>query len=455
MIQDKKQLKLSEWSGGSPQEPTSFPKNDLLICQIGCNANLKVFTQALKENDIIDVIENSISGSVVVQPFGLLLFRQINEIIRKKFSNFGMGEYQFPDIVNSDTFSPVYDLLSLKDKLLHVGNDEDFQNKNQRGTLCPTGEEIIYTYWQQKIKSAVYLPIEMFRQANFFRPSKGKHRGGLFQSMEAWDIFEFHCCYEIFQEEKFISLQNMLAELTQELMLPVLWSDRPLISNNSKISLQTIAADTLLPIGKTLQVSAIYNQGQLMSKPFGIGYKKNGQYINTAHITGFISRRAAYASLFTGLKKDNRFFIHPNLAPIQVALLYRAEANLENIINQLKTLLINNNIRVSIDEIHEKDILIKKIKNLKKSSPCLIIIMRKKNDAGEDKVTMLNSLESSEKQVAFKDTRDLADTISENLKTMGGIMKLLLTNIYPKILNLSALFLNSKNQERKTFWHFH
>lgn len=403
---------------GTP--PESEPTELLISKQSREKSQVKLtlesLTSALKECKIIDTIPNSLSGTIVLLPRGIRLFQQFNKVVKNSFKNFGLEEYHYPILVSTDFFSPVYDYLSLKNKLLHVGNDKDFEDGVPRGTLCPTGEEVIYPHWKACIKTERDLPIELYRQANYYRPSRGKHRGGLFRSMEAFDVFEFHCGYAQVNRHKFSVFQNMLFSLVDYCCLPTLWSDRPLVTNNEKVSKRTIGCDALLPLGKTVQISSIYDQQDLLSKLFEIQYKKEGKSYNTHHITGFISRRVVWSCLFLGLKKNGSFFLNPNLSPTQAYIIMQSSPTSQENLNEISQILDKYDIRYTIKVIGKKDRLNRVIQDSFKALSCLCVVVRQLGD--EYKLSIINSLDETEKTVMINKLYEISRIINQELNQL-------------------------------------
>jgi hypothetical protein len=166
----------------------------------------------------------------------------------------------------------------------------------------------------------------MYQRAKYFRPARSKKHSGrsVFRSNEAGDVYEFHCCHASALDNdaafwRFLNVERAIAECVH---VPTIWATRPPWTNNSTVSEHTIGGDAPLPSGSTLQVGCIYNQGQILSRTFDIGFSgKNGRSY-TFHVAGAVSRRFVLAHLLLGMNSSGDFLVHPDLAPHQVVITF-------------------------------------------------------------------------------------------------------------------------------------
>lgn len=300
----------------------SSPKVNLYISKISVEPTIQDFKEALLKCKLLDSINVDFYGSHIILPKGLSVFNQFYIVIKDKYKKFGLEEYDFPSIVSTDIFKKSNSIFKLEDKLLHVGNDSSFRENRPIGTLTPTGEQIIYSYWSKIINKESDLPVKLFKKSKFYRPISKNFTKSIFSSAEASDLFEFHCAYSNF-EDKQLEIEKsiqMFEEIYKDCYVPIIKVERPLWTNNTNVSKRTVGFDSILPNLKTIQVGSIYDQEQIFSKVYNVTFKENGIIKNTFQITGALSRRLVLTSLFLGLKTNKSIFIHPNLNPVQVEI---------------------------------------------------------------------------------------------------------------------------------------
>jgi prolyl-tRNA synthetase len=215
--------------------------------------------------------------------------------------------------------------MDLDNRVLYVTTKSGLDDHKPYAILCPSGEEVVYAHWQRRVRRREDLPIEMYRRCSYFRPvPPGRSGLSLFRAAEARDVFEFHACF-VDEAERRNALERylqMLRDLTDELRLPVLFSTRPTWTNNKAVSQKTIGGDLALPTGSTLQIACLYEQGQIFSRAFGIGFQKDGAMSYAEQVTGATSRRLLFTHLLLGMDADGCLFVHPDLAPDPVIVVF-------------------------------------------------------------------------------------------------------------------------------------
>lgn len=299
---------------------------DTFFIEIGKKATLRNFHTALLNEKIIDSINTDFYDNHIVLPNGLTIFKHFFSLIEREYESFGLSQMDFPFVANNKIFT-LNNLLNLNNKLLHIGNDDSFISNTPIGTLIPTGEQQIYTYWSKILNNKKQLPFKIYRKAKFFRPLSKRKIKGIFKSLEASDVYEFHCAYsdKSIQQSELLKSLKAFKKIYSSAFLPVICTQRPLWTNNYKVSEDTYGFDVLLPNNRTLQVGSIYNQNQIFSKAYNISFEDNEKFFYTNQLTGALSRRMILSHFFLGLKTNNHISIHPNFVPIQVEIVVKGQ----------------------------------------------------------------------------------------------------------------------------------
>ncbi len=381
------------------------------------------FSTALRNAEILDHKAVQLPGSLVVLPYGVRLIEQFANIVNEEYQKNGLIEYRYPVVTPQSTFDPQQVFFNLEDKLLFIGTKGNFSKGTPRAALCPTGEAQIYSHWNKIVSSPQDLPIKMYQRTSYFRPnSSGKHSGnGVFRSMEAGDVFEFHTAYSKEEEatKSVVDYYRMLQSITRRCYVPTLWSVRPPWTNHHEVAEWSIGGDVPLPIGSTVQTATLYYQGTIFSKAYKVGYKVNGKMVYTHQVVGAITRRLLLAHLFLGME-NGQFLIHPDLSPDQVRIVYKKGVESADHINDLTLFLKHHGIRCSI----QKGTNSKESKRLRKINrlqgvPIEVFLLGKRSESDPFKIILRRS-DTDEEAVLYKDTLgSLIDIIRPILSNIG------------------------------------
>jgi prolyl-tRNA synthetase len=285
------------------------------------------FSAALARAGILDNRAVGLAGSVVALPYGVELLNLFRDRVHAVYREHGLEEHEYPALAPVSCMRPVEELFDLDGRILLAAPRGDADGREPDVALLPSGEAVIYTHWAKTVSKRRDLPLRMYRRARYFRPvSRGRHAGrGVFYAMEHDDIFEFHCAYAHRDEQRaeLPGHWEVLKRVARALHVPVLWSTRPPWTNHRAVADWAIAGDVPLPIRATTQVAALYNQGTRFSRPFGVGFREHGEMHHTVQLCGYVSRRMLLVHLLLGMTPAGGFSLHPDVAPVQVALLAR------------------------------------------------------------------------------------------------------------------------------------
>ncbi|MGW2539464.1 hypothetical protein ACWC5I_00950 [Kitasatospora sp. NPDC001574] len=293
--------------------------------------NVGDFTRVLRESQILDNRAIDATGAAVILPYGVALMERFRHLVRAAYEDAGLAEHEYPHTVPLSVAEPTREVVDLHDRLLLVGTDTDLAQGKPRLVLTPTGEMVIYAHWSRAVSGRGDLPIRMYQRARYFRPVRGGRHGGrgVFHTTEHDDVFEFHCAHadRAAQQQDLRRLRDMVAGLIGRFHVPVVWSTRPPWTNRAEVADLAVAADAPLPLGATGQIACLYDQGTRFSRPYRIGFREQGAFHLSQQLAGYTSRRMLMAHLMLGLHGRQQLFIHPDLAPVQVLILVRAQAS--------------------------------------------------------------------------------------------------------------------------------
>ncbi|MGZ5029636.1 MAG: hypothetical protein ACXWFI_04420 [Methylobacter sp.] len=289
-------------------------------------------------------------GAFVALPGGMFLLQKFSSLIQDAFERVGLSEHRFPVLLPNELLEPTAELFSLDKKILRVSSVG--QPSLSQNYLAPTGESVVYSWLSRRIEKKEDLPIELYQRTTYFRPLRSGGGLSFFRSSEAGDVFEFHGVYAD-QETQRINLARfsvMLDDIFRQLGLPVIWSIRPPWTNNRGVATAVRAADLLLPNGKTIQLSALYDQNERFSKPYKISYRDGDATRHTSQLAGYVSRRALMALLWWS-SSHRQLALPPSWAPLQVGVTTRKGTTQEKTAAaQLVSALKSRGLRAAMDE---------------------------------------------------------------------------------------------------------
>ncbi|WP_128378877.1 His/Gly/Thr/Pro-type tRNA ligase C-terminal domain-containing protein [Streptomyces cavernae] len=278
------------------------------------------FATWLRSAGVVDTTTIALPGATVTLPYGVALVRRFQSILTQIYEEHGYEEYDYPMLVPAETLEPTRQIMPLEGQLLYAGGDDDWASGRKRMVLSPTGESAVYTHWARTVRSRRDLPIRAYRRARYFRPARAGR--SVFRAIEALDVFEFQACFadHAGATDGFRDAVTMAREVCHALHVPVLWSTRPPWTNNGAVAEVTVGGDVPLPHGSTIQVGSVYRQGQQFSRIYGVAHRDGREREFTHHVTGALTRRLVLMHLMLGLDSEGSLLVHPDLAPVQVAI---------------------------------------------------------------------------------------------------------------------------------------
>ncbi|MEU7360184.1 MULTISPECIES: hypothetical protein [Streptomyces] len=322
------------WDQGEPPAPpresaTALPwrpprdghrPRALVSAEGSADFDMGRFAGWLRDAGVLDTGPIELPGATVTLPYGMRLMRRFDTLVRSVYEDHAYEEYDYPLLVPSSVLEPSRSLMSLDGALVFAGDDEDWDAGRKRMVLTPTGEAAVYTHWAQMVRTARDLPIRAYRRTRYFRPARAGR--SVFRAIEALDVYEFQACFADgpAAREGFTDAVAMARRLCTEMHVPVLWATRPPWTNNTGVSEVTIGGDVPLPRGTTIQVGCVYQQGDRFSSLYGVGHREDGVLHNTHHVTGALTRRLVLMHLLLGMDSQGELLVHPDLAPVQVAV---------------------------------------------------------------------------------------------------------------------------------------
>lgn len=315
------------------------------------------FDEILWKAGLYDYGRYPVKGCGVWLPYGFQLRRRIVELLRKLLDNRGHEEVLFPILIPEDLLSKEAEhIRGFGGEVFWVthGGDESLDVKL---ALRPTSETIISLYENYWLKSYKQLPKKYYQVVSIFR-YETKATKPMIRVREVTTFKEAHTAHESFEDadRQVLEALSIYMEFYDLLGVPYLVSKRPDWDKFAG-ALYTIALDTIMPDGRTMQIGTAHHLGQNFSKPFEIRVQLENENLDFVWQTSYGISERAVASVIAVHGDDRGLVLPPHLAPIQVVIVpiivRGREAEVLEYASKIKSRLEAKGLRVHLDDRRE------------------------------------------------------------------------------------------------------
>jgi prolyl-tRNA synthetase len=276
------------------------------------------YNEILWRAEVLDV-RYPVKGLYVWYPYGFAIRRAVFDQLRRLMDR-DHQEALFPLLIPSQEFMKEAEhIKGFEDEVYwvtHGGRSE----LDVHLALRPTSETAIYPMYALWIRSHADLPLRIYQVVNTFR-YETKHTRPLIRVREITSFKEAHTVHATWEEaeEQVSRAVALYREFYESLCIPVIVSRRPDWDKFPGAD-YTIAIDTIMPDGRTLQIGTVHHLGDHFSRTFQITYEDPQGEQQFAHQTCYgISERSIAALL--SIHGDNNGLILPSsVAPVQVVI---------------------------------------------------------------------------------------------------------------------------------------
>ena len=276
------------------------------------------FHDILEEAEIIDM-RYPIKGMHVWLPQGFKIRKHTLNILR--------------DILDEDHEEVLFPLLIPEDELakeaIHVKGFEDevywithggLTKLNKKLALRPTSETAMYPMFSLWVRSHSDLPMKFYQVVNTFR-YETKHTRPLIRVREITTFTEAHTIH--INKEDTENQVNRAVEIYKmffdALGIPYVITTRPEWDKFPGAD-YTVAFDTLLNDGKTLQIGTVHNLGQTFARTFDITYETESGEHEYVYQTCYGLSDRVIASILGVHGDEKGLCIPPAVSPYQIVI---------------------------------------------------------------------------------------------------------------------------------------
>ena len=349
-------------------------------------------------------------GTMILRPYGYAIWELVQQKLDAAFKANGVENAYFPIFIpesllqkeknHLDGFSPELAVVT-------IGGGEVLQEKL---IIRPTSETIMYASYSKWIKSWRDLPVMINQWNNAVRWEK---RTYLFLRTTEFLWQEGHTAHATHDEA--IQTQEWAMKTYSQLFrehyaLPG-YIGKKSANETFAGANSTMTYETLMPGGKALQSATSHDLGQNFAEAFDVKFQdKNGKTEFVWQTSWGLSTRSL-GGLFMVHGDDKGLRLPPELAPIQAIILpIRATDELMAYVEQVKKQLVDNKVRVKLDDRDGESLGFKINKWELKGVPLRIEIGEKERAEGKVKVVRRDTGES-----AMVEVDKLQKTVSELL----------------------------------------
>ena len=309
------------------------------------------YNEILRRAEIMDV-RYPVKGVYVWYPFGFSIRKNTYNLLRSLL-DVDHQETIFPLLIPEHEFMKEAEHIKGFEEEVYWVTHGGLSELDVKLALRPTSETAIYPIYALWVRSHADLPLKLYQIVNTFR-YETKHTRPLIRLREITSFKEahtVHCTWEDAAEQVEEAIR-LYSEFYKSLGVPILISKRPDWDKFPGAD-YTIAVDTIMPDGKTLQIGTAHHLGTHFSKTFDITYEDLEGEQQLAYQTCYGISERSIASVISVHGDDTGLVLPPSVAPVQVAIIpiiigkRRDEvlAAAEALQNELKAL----GIRVELD----------------------------------------------------------------------------------------------------------
>jgi prolyl-tRNA synthetase len=310
------------------------------------------FHNILEEAEIIDT-RYPIKGMHVWQPHGFKIRKYTLNLLRKLL-DVDHEEVLFPLMIPED---------ELAKEAIHVKGFEDevywithggLTPLKKKLALRPTSETAMYPLFALWVRSHQDLPLRFYQIVNTFR-YETKHTRPLIRVREITTFKEAHTIHadQIDADKQVERAIQIYSEFFDGLGVPYVVTRRPDWDKFPGAD-YTMAFDTIMPDGKTLQVGTVHNLGQTFARTFEITYETSEGKHEYVYQTCYGLSDRIIASVIGIHGDQSGLCLPPNVAPYQIVIvpvLFKKGA--QQVIDfccELKNKLLKGGLRVHLDD---------------------------------------------------------------------------------------------------------
>ncbi len=276
------------------------------------------YNELLWRAEIMDV-RYPVKGLYVWYPFGFALRRNVYGELRALL-DVDHAEALFPLLIPETELAKEGEhIKGFEDEVYWVTHG-GLSPLEVKLALRPTSECAIYPMYHLWVRSHADLPLRVYQVVNTFR-YETKHTRPLIRLREITSFKEAHTVHATWEdaEAQVHAALALYQRFYATLCVPVIVSKRPDWDKFPGAD-YTIAVDTIMPDGRTLQIGTVHHLGDHFSKTFAITYEDVAGEQQFAQQTCYGISERCIAALISMHGDEKGLVLPPAVAPVQVVI---------------------------------------------------------------------------------------------------------------------------------------
>jgi prolyl-tRNA synthetase len=294
-----------------------------------------------------------IKGMNVWTGYGWKIMRAIDTQIREEFDGTNHQEVCFPLLIPEDQFAKEKEHIKGFDSEVFWVTHAGLNKLDVKLLLRPTSETAMYPMFALWVRSHADLPLKTYQIVNTFRYETKQTRA--FIRVREIHFFEAHTCHADFDdsERQVREDYEIMERLGRKWCIPYRLLKR---TEWDKFpgAFYTVGIDTLLPMGKSLQLGSIHEYKENFSRPYEIKYEDDKGEHKYVHQTTYGMSERLVGAIVALHGDDKGLVLPPEVAPIQIVVIpVLAKGMAEKVTEATRKLaqeLKDDGMRVHIDE---------------------------------------------------------------------------------------------------------
>ncbi|MHC1565300.1 MAG: proline--tRNA ligase [Candidatus Syntropharchaeales archaeon] len=315
------------------------------------------YNEILQTAEIMDV-RYPVKGLYVWFPFGFAMRRYVYDLLRSLLDR-DHEEVLFPLLVPEQEFMKEAEHIKGFENEVYWVTRGGQNELDVPLVLRPTSETAIYPIFKLWIRSHRDLPIKVYQIVNTFR-HETKHTRPLIRLREITSFKEAHTAHTTWDdaENQVKDAVKLYRDFFTQLAIPHLITRRPEWDKFPGAA-YTIAFDTIMPDGRTLQIGTIHNLGDNFARTFDIRYEDAEGEQQYANQTCYGISERCIAALISVHGDKKGLVLPPEVAPYQVVIvpIVFSDERKAEILDAAGSLLLRlkeEGIRVVLDDRDER-----------------------------------------------------------------------------------------------------
>ncbi|MDI9609820.1 MAG: proline--tRNA ligase [Archaeoglobales archaeon] len=277
------------------------------------------FHEIIQTAEIMD-IRYPVKGLYVWFPFGFklrqLVYGKLREIMDREHS-----EVYFPALIPETELGKESEhIRGFEDEVYWITHG-GLSPLDVKLALRPTSETAMYPMFKLWIRNHADLPLRVYQIVNTFR-YETKHTRPLIRLREITSFKEAHTAHRNYEEaeEQVKKAIGYYKEFYDFLAIPYMVIRRP-DWDKFPGAVYTIAFDTVMPDGRSLQIGTVHHLGDNFAKTFEITYEAVDGNHYFVHQTCYGISERCIASLISMHGDDLGLVLPFEVAPVQIAVI--------------------------------------------------------------------------------------------------------------------------------------